>query len=243
MWPIVWWLSGCHHHTHLIQNRALPEESRTVNTTVRLLVGVYPQMLRQVRLLPEPFAALRARIRTRLNVNAAVLQQRALLLELLLADGAAHVQRHARRPAVLYQIGQHDAGALLSAGAVEAAAVVRLTVRLAVLALANGRLMVQIRQRADARTKHRVIDALLVLEVRRILQAVVDGAVGREAAARIGGPLGRIVRIAVVLLVLWLVLVGRIGHVLRPQRRMVAVLKDEMRGNVCTERWGSFFFG
>lgn len=43
---------------HLIQNRALPEEARTVDAAVRFLIRVYPQMLRQMRLLSEALAAL-----------------------------------------------------------------------------------------------------------------------------------------------------------------------------------------
>lgn len=39
-------------------------------------------------------------------MDAAVLEQRALLLKLLLADGTAHVQRHARGTAVLNDVGQ-----------------------------------------------------------------------------------------------------------------------------------------
>lgn len=37
----------------LIQNGALSKVSATVDAPVRLLVGVYPQMLRQVTLLPK----------------------------------------------------------------------------------------------------------------------------------------------------------------------------------------------
>lgn len=77
-----------------------------------------------------------------------------------------------------------------------------------------------------------MIDALLILEEGGILQTV-DGAVGRKAAARIGWPLRRIVRVAIVLFVLRFVLVGRIGHVLWPQCRMMAIFEDEMRGDVC----------
>ena len=92
---------------YLIQDRALPEEPRTVHAPERLLVRVDAQVLRQVGLLPEALATLRARVRPGLDVYAAVLQQRALLLELLLADRAAHVQRHTGRPAVLDHIRQH----------------------------------------------------------------------------------------------------------------------------------------
>lgn len=49
------------------------------------------QMLREMRLLAETLATLRTGIRPGFDVYAAVLQQRRLLLELLVADGAAHV--------------------------------------------------------------------------------------------------------------------------------------------------------
>lgn len=45
-------------------------------------------------------------------MNAAVLQQRTLLLELLLANWTANVQRHAGRSTVLYKIGQHETAAV-----------------------------------------------------------------------------------------------------------------------------------
>lgn len=67
------------------------------------------QMLREMRLLAETLATLRTGIRPGFDVYAAVLQQRRLLLELLVADGAAHVQRHIRRPHanMLQHLGQN----------------------------------------------------------------------------------------------------------------------------------------
>jgi len=53
-----------------------------------------PQMLSEMRLLTETFAALRTGIRAGLNVNATVLQECRLLLELLVTDGTADVERH-----------------------------------------------------------------------------------------------------------------------------------------------------
>lgn len=88
----------------LIQDRALTEIAPAVYATVRLLVRVDTQVLREMGLLAEPLAALRARIRPRLDVYTSVLQQRGLLLEFLLADRTAHVQRHAGRTAMLYHI-------------------------------------------------------------------------------------------------------------------------------------------
>lgn len=96
-------------NTHLIQNGSLAEEARTVHAAEGLFVRVNPQMLREMRLLAEALATLRAGIRPGLDVYAAVLQQRRLLLELLVADGAAHVERHIRRPHadVLQHLGQY----------------------------------------------------------------------------------------------------------------------------------------
>lgn len=55
-------------------------------------------MLGEMRLLTEALAALRTGIRPGFDVYAAVLEQRRLLLELLVADGTPHVERHIRRP-------------------------------------------------------------------------------------------------------------------------------------------------
>lgn len=59
------------------------------------------QVLGQVGLLAEPLAALRTRVGPRLDVDATVLEQGALLFELLLADRTAHVQWHPGGPTVL----------------------------------------------------------------------------------------------------------------------------------------------
>lgn len=149
-------------------------------------------MLRQVGLLAEALSALRARIWTRLDVNAAVLQERALLLELLLADRTANVQRHARRPSVLDHIGQH-------AGALHA-------------------LVVQVLQLGQIRAEHRVI-TFGIFEIGGELQGAVHVARRRETGARLGSALGRRV-VVEILLVLRLdgahLGAFRVRHVLRP---------------------------
>lgn len=78
----------------LVQYRALPEVPAAVDAAVGLLVRVDPEVLGQVGLLPEPLPALGTRVRSGLDVYAAVLQQGRFLLEFLLADGAPDVQGH-----------------------------------------------------------------------------------------------------------------------------------------------------
>lgn len=133
----------------LIEDRALAEVASTVHATIRLLVRVDAEMLRKVGLLSESLAALRARIRPRLDVYASVLQQRGLLLELLLTDRTTHVQRHASRATVLYHIGETALRAALLLDVLQGAEAARTT-----------------------RAKDRVIAALWVFEVCRVLDGV-----------------------------------------------------------------------
>ncbi len=94
----------------LVEYGALAKRATTVQTGEGLLVGVDAQMLGEMALLAETFAALDARIRTRLDMHAAVLQKGGFLLELLLADGATDVKGHAGAAALLYHLGQTLAG-------------------------------------------------------------------------------------------------------------------------------------
>lgn len=80
--------------THLVENGSLAEEAWTVHAAEGLLVRMDPQMLREMGLLAESFAALGTGIGSRFDVYAAMLEQGRLLLELLVADGATHIERH-----------------------------------------------------------------------------------------------------------------------------------------------------
>lgn len=77
-------------------------------------------MLGKVGLLSEAFATLGTRIRSRFDVDATVLEQGALLFELLLADWTAHVQWHSGGPTVLDHVRKHGltagGGCSVSAG-------------------------------------------------------------------------------------------------------------------------------
>lgn len=90
----------------LIENSPLSEISSAIDAPVRFFVGMNPQMLGEMRLLSEPFPAFWTRVRPGFDMYATVLEQRRLLLKLLLTNGATHVQRHSRRPAVLDHIRQ-----------------------------------------------------------------------------------------------------------------------------------------
>lgn len=136
-------------------------------------------MLRQMRLLAEAFAAVGTRIGTRLDVDAAVLEECALLLELLLADGAAHVERHARRPPVLDDIRQDALGHHHRP---------RPSVAL-----------VEVLQLGEIRTEDRVIHTFGIFEVSRILQRSVGVAGRRETGSRLGRTLRRSVLIKALL--------------------------------------------
>lgn len=120
-----------------------------------------------------------------------MLQQRGLLLELLLADGAAHIKRHGAR--TTQHVGQLTA--------------------------------LEVLQTEPAR-EHAVVQPLGVLEVGRVLRYVAR----REACTALLAVL-----VAVLREDLLLVLVRRVGHVLRPQRRRRPVLEDQVRRHVCNE--------
>ena len=186
----------------LIQDGTLTEITAAVDAAVRFLVRVDAKVLGQVRLLPEPLAALRARIRSRLDVYAAVLQQRRFLLELLLTDRASHVQRHARGAAVLYHVRQ--------------------------TALATA-LLLDVLESTEATgatgTENRVIPALRVFEVSRILDRV--GVRRRAERTRL------CVRVAERRSYLLLALLRWKRYVLRPECRRHSILEDQMRAHVC----------
>lgn len=158
-----------------------------------------------MRLLPEPFPAFRTGIGSRFYVDAAVLEQRRLLLELLLADGTAHVERHAGRSPVLDDVGK---------------------------AFARLALLLQILQGAEIRrrTEHRMVHALGVLEVRRILQVARYAAWGE--ATRTVVLLGTSVAVAVCRSDFFLTLVGWERNVLRPQCRVDAVFEHQVRTHI-----------
>lgn len=59
----------------LVQDRPLPEGPFAVDARVWFFVGVDAQVLREVRLLPEPLAALRAAVRPAVCVYPFVLEQ------------------------------------------------------------------------------------------------------------------------------------------------------------------------
>lgn len=80
--------------THLIENGSLAEEAWTVHAAEGLFVRMDSQMLREMRLLAETLATLGTGVRSRFDVYAAMLQQGCLLFELLVADGAAHIEWH-----------------------------------------------------------------------------------------------------------------------------------------------------
>lgn len=143
-------------------------------------------MLGQMRLLAEPFAALGAWVRARFYVNAAVLQQRRLLLKLFLANGASHVEWHSSPAKHVRQLAAFEV------------------------------------LEREASAEHSMVQPLGILEVGRVLRGVAR----REARAAM---LAAYLRVAVLRLNLLLVLVGRVRHVLRPQRRRRAVLENEVR--------------
>lgn len=76
-------------YRNLIQNCPLPEKSLTISAAKRFLVRVDPQMLHERTLLAKSFAARVTRIRSRFDVNAAMLQNGVLLFELQLTDRTA----------------------------------------------------------------------------------------------------------------------------------------------------------
>lgn len=86
--------SGAYVLTHLIENGSLAEKAWTVHAAEGLFVRVDSQMLREMGLLAESLSTLGTGIRSRFDVYAAMLEQGCLLFELLVADGAAHIERH-----------------------------------------------------------------------------------------------------------------------------------------------------
>lgn len=124
-----------------------------------------------MRLLSEALATIRARIGTRLYVNASVLQQGALLLELLLAYWTAHVEGHSGRPTVLDDIWKR---CLVS-------------------------ILVEVLQLGEISTEYRMIHTFGIFEVSWVLQRSGYVAYGRETGPRLRCSLGCSVFVKVLL--------------------------------------------
>lgn len=69
----------------LVEDGTLPERTFAVYASVRLLVSMYAQMLREMGLLTKPLAAFRTPVRPAVCVDPLVLQQSRLLLKVFAA--------------------------------------------------------------------------------------------------------------------------------------------------------------
>jgi len=72
----------------LVEDGTLPECTLAVYASIRLLVSMYAQMLREMGLLTEPLAALRTSVRPAVCVDPLVLQQSRFLLKIFAAGQA-----------------------------------------------------------------------------------------------------------------------------------------------------------